>query len=365
MASSRQASQELATRLVRDDIRALSAYHVPPATGMIKLDAMENPYPLPEELVRDWSRLAARQQFNRYPDPHASELAAAIRGQAGIGDDLGLLFGNGSDEIIQMLALALARPGASLLSVEPGFVMYRMIAGFCGLDYQGVSLRASDFALDMPALLDAIQRHRPALIFLAYPNNPTGNLFAETELLQIVQAAPGLVVVDEAYEPFASRTFMPFLGQFPNLLVMRTLSKFGLAGLRVGYLAGPRSFIDELDKLRLPYNLNVLSQQAALCALRHAPLFAEQARLIRASRTQLQRDLATLPGFQVFASEANFLLCRTAPGQAEVIFDGLLEAGVLIKKLHGSHPLLTDCLRITVGTPQENQALLAALQGLF
>jgi histidinol-phosphate aminotransferase len=346
---------------VRPEIRALSAYHVPDATGLIKLDAMENPYGWPDALRAEWSALARATGVNRYPDPRAQPLKDALRTAMGIPPSAGILLGNGSDEIIQLIALALAGPERTVLSVEPGFVMYRMIATFVGMRYCGVPLRAGDFALDLPALRAAIAAHRPAVVFLAQPNNPTGNCFDEAALVEIIEAAPGLVVIDEAYAPFTDASLLPRVGEWPNLVVMRTVSKMGLAGLRLGYLAGPAAWVDELDKLRLPYNVNVLTQRAAELALRHKAVLDAQTAAIRAERGRLFDALAALPGVVPFPSEANFILARMPGGRAGELHVALRERGVLVKSLHGAHPLLADCLRVTVGTPEENAAFVAAL----
>ncbi|MCU0766577.1 MAG: histidinol-phosphate transaminase [Gammaproteobacteria bacterium] len=347
-------------RWVRPEIRALSAYHVPDASGLIKLDAMENPYGWPAELREEWAALARATAVNRYPDPRAQPLKDALRAAMNIPAAAGILLGNGSDEIIQTIALALAGPDRTVLTVEPGFVMYRMIATFAGMRYCGVPLRAADFALDLPALRAAIEAHRPAVVFLAQPNNPTGNCFDEAALFEVIEAVPGLVVVDEAYAPFTDASLLPRVGEWPNLLVMRTVSKMGLAGLRLGYLAGPAAWLDELDKVRLPYNVNVLTQRAAELALRHKAVLDAQTAAIRTERAVLHGALATLPGVTPYPSEANFILVRVPAGRAGALFAGLRERGVLVKNLHGGHPLLADCLRVTVGTPQENAAFLAA-----
>ncbi|MCS6786583.1 MAG: histidinol-phosphate transaminase [Thiobacillaceae bacterium] len=346
--------------LIRPELLRLAAYHVPDARGLVKLDAMENPYALPGELAQALGRRLAAVPLNRYPDPRAQQLQAVLRREFAIPDGLGLLLGNGSDELIQIIALALARPGAVLLSVEPSFVMYRLIAEYAGLRYVGVPLTA-DFELDTAALLAAMQAHRPAVIFLAYPNNPTGNAFDRAALEAVIEAAPGLVVVDEAYHAFTGGlSFLDAVPKRDNLLLMRTLSKLGLAGLRLGYLVGAPRWIEQFDKLRLPYNVNALSQCAAAFALEQMPVLSAQAHAIVAERERLALTLAALPGVRVYPSRANFLLLRLP--QAAAVFEGLKRRGVLVKNLHGSHPLLTDCLRVTVGTPEENQVFLDALQ---
>jgi histidinol-phosphate aminotransferase len=349
------------TDWVRPEICALSAYPVPDARGLIKLDAMENPYTWPEGLRQAWLKRLHSVDVNRYPDPRAAELKQRLRVNMSVPAAAEIILGNGSDELIQMIAMTLARLGQVLLSVEPGFVMYRMIAVFTGMRYEAVALKAEDFSLDAPALLAAIERHRPAVVFLAYPNNPTGNLFNEADLVQVIEAAPGLVVVDEAYAPFTDASFMHRVGQFGNLLVLRTLSKMGLAGLRLGLLAGPSAWMSEIEKTRLPYNINTLTQLSAEFALSHQDVFDEQTRAIRGSRQALFGRLAGLSGVTAFPSAANFILLRLAEGRASPVHASLKSAGVLVKNLHGAHPLLRDCLRVTVGTPDENQAFLEAL----
>ena len=346
-------------QIIREEILALQAYHVPPAAGMVKLDAMENPYRLPEPLRGELSALVEQAELNRYPDPGATRLKARLRSALDIPAGAEILLGNGSDELIQMLVMATARPGATILALEPSFVMFRMIATFCGARFAGVPLRP-DFGLDGPRMLEAIAAHAPALVFIAYPNNPTGNLFDEETILDIVEAAPGLVIVDEAYHAFAGRSFLPRLAAHPNLLVMRTLSKSGLAGLRLGLLAGAPQWLTHVDKVRLPYNVNVLTQLVAEKVLGHQALLDEQAALIRAERARVFDALCALRGVTAFPSAANFILFRVA--DADGVFDRIGRAGVLIKKLHGSHAALAGCLRVTIGTPEENARFLHALR---
>jgi histidinol-phosphate aminotransferase len=354
--------EELINRWIRPEVRAIRAYHVADSSGLIKLDAMENPFTWPDELRDDWARLIRDTDVNRYPDPQAQELTARLRACMQIPRGAGVLLGNGSDEIIQMLALALGGEGRAVLSVEPSFVMYRMIAAFSGLQYVGVPLGAEDFSLDEAALIAAIQEHEPALLFLAYPNNPTGNLFDAAVIERIIRATPGLVIIDEAYAPFTDASFMSRIGEFENMAVMRTVSKMGLAGLRLGLLAGPPEWIEQIDKTRLPYNINVLTQLSAEFALRHKAIFDAQTSLIRSMRSNLMQAFSAMHGIEPYPSDANFILLRTAAGKATTIFDALRQQGVLIKNLDGGHPMLADCLRVTVGTDEENKTMLAAFE---
>ena len=346
--------------IIRDEIRALSAYHVPDSAGLVKLDAMENPYSLPADVRIEVAKLAESVPLNRYPDPAAARLKARLREAMQIPAGADVLLGNGSDEIIQMLIMATARPGAAVLGLEPSFVMFRMIATFCGVRYVGVPLK-DDFELDADRVLAAFAEHRPAVTFIAFPNNPTGNLFDIGAIERIIESAPGVVVIDEAYHSFAGKTFMPRLDDFPHVLVMRTLSKLGLAGLRLGMLAGARAWLEHVDKVRLPYNVNVLTQLIAEKVLRHRDLLARQAEAIKAERARLFRELARMPGVKAFSSDANFILFRM--NGTKRVFESLRERGILIKNLDGSHAALADCLRVTVGTPEENSRFLNALQG--
>ena len=351
-------ASSLASTLLRREILDLHAYHVPDSAGYIKLDAMENPYALPPSLRGEIADAVASAAINRYPDPSAAMLKKNICDLLGLPDGMAVLLGNGSDELIQLLAMALNKPDAILLGVEPSFVMYKMIATFTGMRYLGIPL-ADDYTLDLPAILAAIKQEQPALIFLAYPNNPTGNLFPADEVKQIIEAAQGLVVIDEAYYAFAADSFISRLSLYPNLLVMRTFSKLGMAGLRLGFLAGSTSWLDQLEKLRLPYNVGVLPQLVAEKLLVHHELLLLQAEQIKLDRTWLYRQLGEIPAVRVYLSEANFLLFRVA--DATEVFEGLKQRGVLIKNLNGGHPMLCDCLRVTVGTGDECAKFIEAL----
>ena len=349
--------------LVRPEVLAMRAYHVAPAQGMVKLDAMENPYRLPADLSAALGKRLAGVALNRYPDAELAGLKRALRAAMGIPEALAIVLGNGSDEIIQIVSLALARPGAVVLAPEPSFVMYRMSAAAAGMRYEGVALRP-DFSLDVDRLLEAIRTHRPALTWLAYPNNPTGNLFPREAILAAVKASPGLVVVDEAYYAFSGgATLMDEVGRHPNLVLVRTVSKLGLAGLRLGLAAGAPEWIAELEKLRPPYNVNVLTAAAAELVLAHRGVLEEQTRAIVAERARLESALDAMPGVRRFPSAANFVLARFP--DAPRALEALGERGILVRNLHGSHPLLAHCLRLTVGTPDENAKLIETLASVI
>lgn len=337
-------------------------YGIVDAGGMVKLDAMENPYSWPEEMCSEWLARLRDAPLNRYPDPQAIELKGRIRESEGLERDQPLLLGNGSDELIQLLCTVFARPGAAVLSVSPSFVMYRRCAVASGQEFVEVPLQQQSFALDIDATLAAVKQRQPSLVFLAYPNNPTGNLFDPEAIMAVARVARGLVVIDEAYAPFAGDTWIARWREFANVVVMRTLSKLGLAGLRLGYLVGAAAWIEQLEKLRLPYNVNVLTQRSTAFALEHRGVFRRQSDEICRQREALTTALAAIEGLRVWQSRANFLLFRSSGVDAQSIFEGLKQRKVLIKNLNGTAPALDDCLRVTVGTAEENAAFLTALE---
>lgn len=348
--------------VLREDLKRMKAYAVQPSAGMVKLDVMENPYRLPPALQAELGARLGAVALNRYPAERIEDLRAALARHAQLPQGMALMLGNGSDELISLLTLAVARPGASVLAPQPSFVYYAMAAQLQGVRFVGVNCRAEDFTLDRPAMLAAIERERPALLWLAHPNNPTGTLWdaADIEALIAAMAPHGLVVMDEAYQPFASRDSRDWLLRHAHVLVMRTLSKFGLAGVRIGYLMGRAEWVGELEKLRPPFNVSVLNCEAALFALEHEAVYVGQAAAIRAERERLLDALRALPGVQAFPSQANMVLARFPDAAAR--FEQLRERGILVKAVGAMHPLLADCLRLTVGTPQENQTLIEALQ---
>jgi histidinol-phosphate aminotransferase len=345
--------------VIRDDVRAISAYHVPDATGLIKLDAMENPYGLPEPLTRELGQRLSQVALNRYPPADPAAFKAKLARAVGLPAGMTLMLGNGSDELIHLVIQACARPGAKVVSPWPSFVMYELAAKFDGCRFVGVPLGA-DFALDRDALLAAVEAQRPAVVFIAYPNNPTGNLFDRAAIEAVLAAAPGLVVIDEAYLPFARDTWLRQLGRWPNLLVLRTLSKLGMAGLRLGYLCGDGAWIGEFEKVRPPYNVNALTLAAVDFLLDHLDVFEQQAQAIRAERARLMAALRATPGVTAFDSDANFILFRVA--DAAATFAALRARGILIKNVAPMHASLGGCLRVTVGTPAENDAFVGALR---
>ncbi len=349
--------------VIRPDILAQTAYHVADAPdGFIKLDAMEVPYQFSAELRAELAHELAAAPINRYPNIAASPLPQLLRDTFAIPEGAQIVLGNGSDEIIQFITLLVAQANASVLALEPSFVMYRRNAELFGVNYIGVPLNP-DFTLNLEAMLKAIEQHKPALIFLSYPNNPTGVPFSREAVEAIIQAATGLVVIDEAYGAFSNDSFIAQAGQPENLVVMRTLSKIGFAGLRVGYAVGSPVVMNELAKIVPPYNMNQLSLAAATFALRHAEAVMQNIETLKNERARVANALAALEDVRVFPSEANFVTARLP--NAPLAFNTLQNNKILVKNLHGTHPLLQNCLRLTIGTPEENDQVLRVLENVI
>jgi histidinol-phosphate aminotransferase len=366
----------LIARRIRQDVQSMHAYAIQDSKGMVKLDAMENPHHLPPQLQEALGKRLGALALNRYPDGRVNDLRHALASYARMPEGFDIMLGNGSDELISLLAMACDVPAVAgearpvILAPTPGFVMYAMSAALQGLQFVGVPLTA-DFCLDVDAMLAAIAQHRPAIVYLAYPNNPTANLWDAADMASVVAAAAqtgSIVAIDEAYQPFSSRTYLDVIRAKPaahaHVLLMRTMSKFGLAGVRIGYMLGQRELIAQVDKVRPPYNISVLNYECALFALEHAEVFAVQAQEIRAQRAMLLEALAAMPGVRAFESDANMVLVRIhgEGDRAQAVFDGLKSRGVLVKNVSKMHPLLINCLRLTVGTAEENNRLLTALQ---
>jgi len=348
------------SRYLRADVQGMHGYAVQPSAGFVKVDTMENPFRLPADLRRALGERLAEVALNRYPAERGDVLRAELAKHANMPEGCDIMLGNGSDELISLLTLAADVPGNVVMAPLPGFVMYEMSAKLQDLKFVGVPL-TPDFELDGPAMLAAVREHQPALLYIAYPNNPTANLWNDDVVDAIIESAPGLVVIDEAYQPFAARDSLDRLRRHEHVVLMRTMSKFGLAGVRIGYMMGRKSLIAEIDKLRPPFNVSVLNCEAALFALEHVAEYAKQAATIRAEREKLYAEIAKLPAVHPFPSEANMILARVP--DARRVFEGMRARGVLIKNVSGLHPLLANCIRVTIGTPEENPQTLAALRG--
>jgi len=345
---------------VRPNVRKLHSYHVPDSSGMIKLDAMESPYSLDDDIRKSWLEILSRTNVNRYPDAGSHDLKNQIRMCLEIPEECALILGNGSDELIQLIAILLGGTNRVFISPTPSFSMYQQISLATNSEFVGVSLN-SDFSLNFEALMDAIRQHHPACIFLSYPNNPTGNCFSDAQVCEIINKAPGMVVLDEAYNAFCGKSWLGEVVKHPNLVVLRTLSKSGLAGLRLGILAAGEHWAEHLEKLRLPYNINVLTQVSGKHFLDHYDVMLQQSQQIIDARGMLYESLKIIPGVTVYPSETNFLLMHTTLG-ADSVHSELKKQNILVKNLNGSHDALKDHLRITVSSASENKVFLDAIK---
>ena len=354
---------------IRRDILTMQAYPASPQGFRVKLDAMESPYTLPQSLSEKWKDAIGDCTVNRYPESDPVTLKNQLADHIGVPQQGALLLGNGSDELIQLLTLALANDKHYLVTPEPGFAIYKMAAMIARMHYCPVSLD-ENFNLDKDLILDAFEQHPCALLCLAQPNNPTGNLWDKDDLSELIAAAPGYVLIDEAYQPFVTASSaldsMALLEKYPNLLVLRTFSKIGFAGLRFGVLIGHHDIIEQLNKIRLPYNIGSLVQKGIGFVLNQYALIEAQVDKICALRETLFKTLCGLDALEVFPTQTNFILFRTPPDTADAIFAALKERGILLKNLSSdSNQRLKDCLRVTVGSAQENEIFYNELQAIL
>ncbi len=341
-------------RLIKPQVRKLAAYHIDETPCRIKLDAMENPFPPPDQVSREIGKAVQGSFINRYPDPSAIKLKKAIAEFWGMDPDLTIL-GNGSDELIQTIILAFGGP---VLIPVPTFAMYEITSRALSQNVITVPLGKA-FSLDADKMLKKAKRVKAKVIFLACPNNPSGNRFSDVAVRKILAKATAAVVIDEAYFDFSRKTYLAELKKFPNMIILRTLSKIGFAGLRVGVLVASRVVIEELNKIRLPYNINILSQAAAVTALKHTNFIERQISLLISERENLYNVLSQMKGITAYPSETNFILFKTST-DATRIYMKLKQAGILIKDLNKPGPL-RNCLRVTVGKPEENGEFMAEL----
>ena len=346
------------SKLIKPEVRKLRAYFVEETPFRIKLDAMENPFSLPEDVRQNIVEAVKSASLNRYPDPSAGKLKEAIAELWGLGTKR-MILGNGSDELIQMIILAFGGP---VVVPAPSFAMYELTARALGQEVVTVPL-GKDFSLNADKLLKKAKETQARVIFLANPNNPTGNRFADEAVQKILNKTSAAVVVDEAYFSFSGKSYLPVLREYPNMIILRTLSKIGFAGLRIGALTASAKVIDQLNKIRLPYNINSLSQAAATAALVRRDVLNQQISLLISSRQRLYNELSGIKGLTVYPSETNFILFRTTT-DATRIFEKLKEAGILIKNLNRPGPL-KNCLRVTLGTPEENNEFLKQLHKIL
>ncbi len=341
-------------QLVKEKVQSLKAYHVENVDCEIKLHANENSFPLPPEILKQFEEVFKSTELNRYPDPDCGSLKQTLAKRLDVEPE-NLAIGNGSDELIQILLQVFCDPGETVGFPDPTFAMYSIIAQGMGLKSQTHPLDDQwDFKAEL--FLETMEASQARIAFLSYPNNPTGNCFSAPEVQKVIENFSGIVVLDEAYHDFAGKSFLSELPKHNNLILLRSLSKIGLAALRVGYAVADPVIINQIDKVRLPYNSNALSQKLTERLLNHfAPVQKQLDALIK-ERDGMIRELSKFKSLTVFPSDANFVLFRVEQ-DANALFKQLMESGILVRNLSG-HPRLKNCLRVTIGTPDENKAFL-------
>lgn len=343
---------------VRDDLKALEGYHSPQVSVPVRLNTNESPVPPPEEWRLAFAEELARVQWHRYPDRAATALREGIAELHGVRPDQ-VFAANGSNEVLQTLLLTYAGPGRTVATFEPTYQLHGHIARLTGATV-AEGERAGDFSLDLAEVRRVLAESQPVVTFLCSPNNPTGLVEPEANVREVQSLAPGLLVVDEAYGQFADWSAMGLVHDDVPLVVSRTFSKtWSMAGSRLGYLVGPSWLVEELDKVVLPYHLDVAKQIAGRLALQFVGSMEQRVAAIVAERERLSATMATLP-IDVFPSGANFILFRPRQRDGRAVWQGLLDRGVLVRDCSG-WPRLADCLRVTVGTPHENDLFLDAL----
>lgn len=344
--------------LIRKDVLEQPGYRVDTTSCPIKMDAMESPFTIPAHLQEELSEEMKKVFLNRYPEPGAPMIRKKFAQHYGIDTDM-IMVGNGSDELIQTLCTALLDSSSAVIVPLPTFVMYRIIAINTGRTVIEVPLDGA-FDLDMEAILKQIAMKSPVLTFLCYPNNPTGNCFSMDKIKTIIEKSQGIVVIDEAYGSFSGHTLLPWLKKYDNLVILKTLSKVGLAAIRIGFLIGAPHLIHELDKVRLPYNINSLSEVTAGFYLDHIDLFLDQTKEIIKSREELFDALTKIDGIKPYPSKTNFIFF-SCDFDTDRVYSSLVQEGILIKNLN-SPGVLKNCMRVTIGTRKENKEFLRAFK---
>ncbi len=345
---------------VSKNVRSISPYSVPRIECAVKLDGNESPYDLEGEEKLLLSERLAELPVNRYPDPEALGVRTSLSRTVGFPTD-GILLGNGSDEIIQMIIEVFGGKSGCVLVPSPTFSMYRITSLILGKEVREVELD-ENFDIDLEPTLEMIRAEDPDIVFLATPNNPTGNSFSEEKVLEILETSAGAVVVDEAYCDFSKKSYVPHIEKYENLLVLRTMSKTGFAGARLGMLFARPQIATEVNKARLPYNINSLSQQIMSFALEHSEIIERKIELILSERERLRGALGKIDDLHIYPTDANFFLVRVQ--DADFLFTELVKSDILVRRFEGKGRL-GDCLRITVGTREENNRLTEALVGIF
>ncbi len=348
---------------LRKDIEDIGNYEIVSAEGLAKLDAMENPYEFLANISFEKFSDKKVVSLNRYPNSYCNNTKDIIKKSFSLNSNIDLAFGNGSDELIQMICLAFLKEGNKVLAPTPSFSMYERITKIVGLEFISVPL-ANDFNLNTEDIKKAIERSDPAIIFLAYPNNPTGNVWDEECIVEIIKSTNSLVVIDEAYFPFSKKTLVNLIDKYENIIILRTFSKIGLAGVRFGYAIGNEELISIINRMRLPFNINSMSQNVINVVLKNLEKFNFYVEEIIQARKELFSRMLSMKGIEAYESHGNFILFRLLDKDPGEVFNSLCELGVLVKDVSDESGL-KNCLRVTVGNESENSIFISSLESIL
>ncbi|MEA2086478.1 MAG: histidinol-phosphate transaminase [Candidatus Caldatribacteriota bacterium] len=350
----------------RDSLRELKPYDPHEVPYKIKLNANENPYSLPEEIIEEILRKAKNLEYSHYPNANSEKLSEIVSSFWGLNRD-NIVIGNGSDELIDYLIKAFSEKGRRLITTAPSFAMYKIYSIVNGANFVQIPLSQSDFSLNVDKILEEAKKEDSSVVFIAYPNAPTGNYFAEEKIIKIIEESGCLIVVDEAYFEFGEKTFVPLISRYNNLVILRTFSKaYSLAGLRVGYLLSNPEIINEVRKVKSPFNVNTFSQLAAQVVFENKEILKDSIKKIVEEREKLINRINELPPFKAHPSRTNFVLVEVGSKEnTDLVYNGLLEQGILVQTV--SDPVFSTSryfLRITVGNREENDILLEKLENI-
>ncbi len=330
----------------------------------VKLNANENPYGLPEEIVEEILRKAKNLEYSRYPNANSVKLSETVSSFWGLTRD-NIVIGNGSDELIDYLIKAFSEKGRRVITTAPSFAMYKIYSIVNGANFVQIPLSQSDFSLNEDKILEEAKKEDSSIVFLAYPNAPTGNYFVEDKIIKIIEESGCLVVVDEAYYEFGKKTFVPFISRYDNLVILRTFSKaYSIASLRVGYLLSNPEIINEIRKVKSPFNVNTFSQLAAQVVFENKEILKNSIEKIIRERERLTERINEITPFKAHPSQTNFVLVEAGSKEdTDLVYDNLSKQGILVQTV--SDPIFSSSryfLRITVGNEEENGILLDGLK---
>lgn len=351
-------------KFYRNNLKELKPYDPHELPYKVKLNANENPYGLPEEIIEEILSKTKNLEYSRYPNANSVKLSETVSSFWGLNRD-NIVIGNGSDELIDYLIKAFSEKGRRIITTAPSFAMYKIYSIINGSIFVQIPLGQNNFSLNEDKILEEAKKEDSSIVFIAYPNAPTGNYFAEDKIIKIIEESGCLVVVDEAYYEFGEKTFIPLISQYDNLVILRTFSKaYSLASLRVGYLLSNPEIINEIRKVKSPFNVNTFSQLAAQVVFENKEILKDGIKKIIEERKKLINRINELSPFKAHPSQTNFVLVEVGSKEnSDLVYNNLLKQGILVQTI--SDPAFSTSryfLRITVGNEEENDILIKGLE---